>query len=274
MSQTVYLNQFNQTPIKGNSATKVNLNTLPVTIDPNSTNTLIPGDAVYLTTTTANQIYVDKCTVGIQPFGYILYNLKTDQFIANSRVEIGLAGTIMFAEAGATITRGQALEYQPNAIATGPLMLPSAGINPVSAVALDNASSNGSIFRMMILWQPETPDQAVFSFAAAIGNNSINPLNGETQLVSLTLAGTATFNAASVIPNKRLYFVITSGSATSNASITFSTNFRASATLPAAGISGNKVTITFVGDGTNYVELARATGPAMNDGVGAANQGF
>lgn len=258
MTQTVYLNQFNQTPIKGNSATKVNLNTLAVAIDPNSTNTLLPGDAVYLTTTTANQIYVDKWSSGQGiPFGYILYNMRTDQFVKNDRVEIGLPGTIMFAEAGAQISRGQSLEYQPNVVATGPLMIPAAGINPISAVALDNASASGSIFRMMVLWQPEAAQKSVFALTYVAAGISVNPYNGETQ--TYTATASATFNATEVIPNSRLYFVLTNALTTAYAAITFGTNFKSSGTISMAEVSGKIFTVSFVGDGVNYNEISRVS---------------
>src|ERR1700749_3622323 len=113
MSQKMYMNQFNQKPIKGNSATKVNLNTLSVVIDPNSSNTILPGDAVIMTGSTGNVIYVDKCTASQVPFGYVLYAMKTEKFTANMATTIGLGGTIMFGEAGGAITRGNNLEYVP-----------------------------------------------------------------------------------------------------------------------------------------------------------------
>jgi hypothetical protein len=253
----MYLNQFAQTPIKGNSATKVNLNTLPVTIDPNSTATLLPGDAVYLTTSTANQIYVDQWSAGKGiPFGYILYNMRIDQFVKNDRVEIGLSGTIMFGEAGATISRGQNLEYQSNAIATGPLMIPAAGINPISGIALDNASSGG-IFRFMVLWIPEVTASVTTNYTSlTTGNNSINPYTqGETIFVSATLAQ-LTFNASAVIPGKTLRFIITNASSATTV-VSFGTNFRASGTLPTSSTLGKIATIMFIADGITYDEIAR-----------------
>lgn len=152
MGQTFNLNSFNQSPIKGDSATKVNLNTLSVVIDPNSVATLLPGDAVVLTTTTgAGAIIVDKALASQTPFGFIYYSIKKDQFVAGDAVEIGLVGAIMFAQAQGTISRGNNLEYVPSAsLATGPLMKVNAGTNPICALSLSNAV-DGDVFRMIIL---------------------------------------------------------------------------------------------------------------------------
>lgn len=152
MSQTMNLNQFNQTPIKGDSATKVNLNTLSVQIDPNSTNTLLPGDGVVLTTTTgAGTILVDKALASQDPLGYIFYSVKKDQFVAGDVVEIGLVGSILFVQAQGSVNRGSNLEYVPNAsLLTGPLMKVAVGINPISGLSLSNGS-DGDIIRMIVI---------------------------------------------------------------------------------------------------------------------------
>lgn len=257
MSQTMYMNQFNQTPIKGNSGTKVNLNTLSVVIDPNSTNTLLPGDAVIMTSSTGNVIYVDKCLVTQVPFGYVFYAMKTEKFTANMATTIGLSGTIMFGEAGGAIIRGNSLEYVPNATVTGPQMIASGGINPISAVALDNASGSGSIFRFIVLQSSDSPLRSVLAlgtttplFVTRLNEPEVQTLT-PTQSMSLTAS-------APLLPGAILTFVITT-SGTTSYTITFGTNFKSTGTLATGTSSGKVFTISFVNDGVNYNELSRTT---------------
>lgn len=195
MGQQMNLNQFKQSPIKGDSATKVNLNTLSVQIDPNSTNTLLPGDAVVMTTTTGTgTILVDKALATQDPFGYIFYSVKTDHFVAGDAVEIGLVGAIMFVQAQGSISRGNNLEYVPSAsLTTGPLMKLAAGTNPISGLSLSNAS-DGDIFRMIVIGTAAV--SGTFS-GGTINNTPIGastPSTGAftvlTASTSLTVSGT------------------------------------------------------------------------------------
>lgn len=199
MGQQMNLNQFNQSPIKGDSATKVNLNTLSVVIDPNSTNTLLPGDAVVLTTTTgAGTILVDKALATQNPFGFIFYNIKTDHFVAGDAVEIGLVGAIMFVQAQGTIQRGNNLEYIPSAsLTTGPLMKVNAGVNPVSAMSLSNAS-DGDIFRMIVLGSASYQGNAVIT-SGSINNTPIGQSTAAVGAFTILTASTSLTVSGSTI---------------------------------------------------------------------------
>lgn len=257
MSQTMFMNQFNQTPIKGNSATKVNLATLSVVIDPNSTNTLLPGDAVIMTTSTGNVIYVDKCLATQQPFGFVLYAMKTEKFTANMATTIGFSGTIMFGEAGGAITRGNSLEYVPNAVATGPQMIASAGINPVSAVALDNASGSGSIFRFIVLQQSETTLRSV-QVLATTTPLFVTRLN-QSEVQTLTPTQNMSLTALAPLISDSILTIVITTSGTTSYTLTFGTNFKSTGTLATGGTSGKVFTISFVCDGVNFNELSRTT---------------
>lgn len=300
MGQQQNLNQFQQAPILGDTATKVNLNTLSVQIDPNSVNTLLPGDAVYMTTTDGATILVDKCTATIAPFGFVLYSLKTDQFVASDAVEIGLFGQIMYAEADGTINRGDLLEYVPSAsLITGPMMLNSAGVNPISGLALDNASDT-DIFRFMVMG-------VSYPLTATISGGTINntPIGQSTASVgkftvlqastSLTVSGTVsavaiydaivaltpsatisldptlggmftltpnnncTINAASVPAKHQRIVVQVLTSGTTPYGMTFGTNFKTTGTLSAGTSTGKYFHVEFDSDGSNFIETARTT---------------
>lgn len=263
MSQTFNLNAFNMQAMKGSVDTNGSFNVIPVVVDPNSTNTILPGDGLIITSSTGPVIFVDKALVGQLPVAFALYGIRGQQttsggigegVTANQPFEAGFGGTIMYAEAGGTITRGNNLEFSPQVTATGPQMLASANINPISAIALDNAVVNG-IFRMMVLYPATNPVNAVFALTSGTPI-SINPTNGETQ--TLTPGASLTLNAVAVLPNKKLYFVFTT-SGTTSYTITFGTNFKSTGTLATGTSSGKVFTVSFVGDGVNYNEIARTT---------------
>jgi hypothetical protein len=292
------LNQFAQLPILGDTATKVNLNTLSVQIDPNSINTLLPGDAVYMTATAGTTILVDKCSATVAPFGYVLYNLKTDTFIAGDAVEIGVAGQIMYALAAGTITRGNNLEYDPSAsLITGPQMLASGGVNPISALALDNATT-GNLFRMIVLG-------VSYPVTATISGGFINntPIGGTTPALgaftvltastSLTVSGntttttlydaivalattatislnpalgglftltptqSCTINAASVPAKHQRIVINIVTSGTVAFTVTFGSNFKSTGTLSTGTVNGTTFIVGFEGNGTNFCEVSR-----------------
>lgn len=299
MSQnTQQLNQFAQLPILGDTATKVNLNTISVQIDPNSVNTLLPGDAVYMTATTGTTILVDKCSATVAPFGYVMYNVKGDNFVAGDNVEIGLAGQILFLLAGGTIIRGNNIEYDPSAsLTTGPQVLASGGVNPISGLALDNATS-GNILRVMILgvsyavtetisggFINNTPIGQSVAAAGAFtvltastsatvsGNTTTTTLYDAIAsltpaatisldptlggLFTLTPTASCTINAATV-PSKHQRIVIQIvTSGTNSYVVTFGTHFKSTGTLSTGTVSGVTYTIGFEGNGTNFCEVTR-----------------
>ena len=295
MGQFQQLNQFNQAPILGDSATKVNLNTLSVQVDPNSVATLLPGDAVYMTATTGTTILVDKCTATIAPFGYVYYSLKYDNFVAGDNVEIGLVGAILYAQG--TITRGNNLEYVPSAsLVTGPRMLVSGGVNPISGLALDNATDT-QIFRFIVIGTAavsgtfsggtinNTPiGQATASLGAftvltastsltVSGNSTSTTLYDAIQTLStgatisldpttgglfnLTPIQSSTINVASVPAKHQRIVIHVTTSGTSSYNITFGTNLKSTGTLATGTVSGVTYTIGFEGNGTNFYETGR-----------------
>ena len=292
------LNQFAQLPILGDTATKVNLNTLSVQIDPNSTNTLLPGDAVYMTATTGTTILVDKCSATVAPFGYVLYHERTNSFVAGDAVEIGTAGQIMFLLAGGTITRGNNIEYDPSAsLVTGPQVLASGGVNPISGLALDNATS-GNLLRVLILgvsyavtetisggFINNTPIgqsvAAAGAFTVLTASTSLTVSGNTTTttlydaivaltpsaaitltptlggLFTLTPTASCTINAASVPANHQRIVIQIVTSGTGSYTVTFGSNFKSTGTLATGTVSGVTYTIGFEGNGTNFCEVTR-----------------
>ncbi len=293
MGQTMQVNQFQQTPIKGDSATKVNLNTLSVQLTYASVATLLPGDEVKLVNTDGDTILVEKCLAADIGIGFVFYAQNKDHFVAGDSFEIGLVGAIMFAEASGSIDRGDDLEYVPSAsLVTGPTMFQNAGTNPICALALDNAES-GDIFRMYVLGQANvtatitggainnapigqtTPNVGQFTNLSVTGTAvfkttasaisaltpgttvSLNPALAD--VFTLTPAQDETINAASVNAKGQVIQLVITTSGTTSRTLTFGSNFKSTGTL-ATGVTTAKVfTIAFVSDGTNYNELSRTT---------------
>lgn len=188
MSNKLQMNQFSQTPLKGAVAALLSDLTLSCQVDPDSVATLVAGTKVKLTDEVANTIVIDAALAADEGVGFVLYTPKKDSFTAGDPVEIGFSLTIMWGEAGGTISRGNQLE----SVATGAKLVANTG-NPVCGVALDNAS-NGDIFRYMVLMP--------YSIPATITSGSINgvAIGGSTPaagtFTTLTSTGTTTLGDA------------------------------------------------------------------------------
>lgn len=169
-TQNFTSNQFNNNiPIKGDTAFVEGFNVIPVMLDPNSVNQLVPGDAVVLTTTDGTTIMIDKAAADEVAFGFVLYNMQKNIFVPGDAFEVARFGTAVWAEAQGSIQRGDDLEYVPDTVNVGindnPLIKVSAGVNPICGVALDNAS-DGDLFRFVIITEVD--------FTPVIVGGSIN----------------------------------------------------------------------------------------------------
>jgi hypothetical protein len=287
-AQQFQSNQFaNNAPIKGDSARTVNFNVLPVMMDPNSTNTIYPGDAVVLTTTSGSQIFVDKSTASEVPFGFYLLDEKKAAKTANMSLEIAMFGEMIWAEASGSIDRGDNLEFVPDSSENsgvptdGPLMKLNAGVNPISGVAVDEAS-DGQLFRMIITQTQSTfiptvvggsinncpigastPNTGKFTSIATVvtaltpsATVSVDPTLGG--VFTLVPNATANINAASVINGQVIKLVITT-SGTAAYTLTFNTNFKSTGTLSTGSLNGKVFTIEFIGAGGVYNEVCRTS---------------
>lgn len=300
--QVFQSNQFNNNiPVKGDSAMTVGFNVMPVMLDPNSTNILYPQDAVVLTTTDGTAIFVDKAAATDVPWGFVLYEMKNNVFSVasgNVAMEIARFGTMIWAEAQGAIVRGDDLEYVPDASSNDPLMKVSAGINPISAIAMDNAS-DGDLFRMVIITQTDfaptivggtinntpigqaTANLGKFTVLQATTSLTVNGNTLSTTLqdaiVALTPAATiavpnATGGLFTIVPNQsctlnansvpashqRMVLVITT-SGTSAFNITFGTHFKTQGILSTGSVSGKVFAMGFECDGVNWNEVSGRT---------------
>ena len=299
--QVFQSNQFNNNiPVKGDTAMTVGFNVMPVLLDPNSTNVLVPGDAVVLTTTDGTAILVDKATASEVPWGFVLYQTKNNLFsIASGNVafEIARFGTLVFAEASGSITRGDDLEYVPDSTsAHDPLIKLNAGVNPICGIAVDNAT-DGEIFRMMIITETDfaptvvggsinncpigqaTPNLGSFTVLQATtsltvsGNTTTTTLYDAIAaltpaatisvnpllggLFTLTPTASCTLNAASVPAKHQRIVFVITTSGSSSYTITFGTSFRANGTLATGTVTAKVYCVGFECDGVNWNEVSR-----------------
>lgn len=303
-SQQFQSNQFNNNvPVKGDTAFVEGFNVLPVMMDPASDETqLVPGDAVILTTADGTTIMVDKAAATDIPFGFVLYNMQKNIFLPGDAFEIARYGTPVWAEASGSISRGDDLEYVPDnsdlGDADNPLMTVSGGINPISAVALDNAS-DGDLFRMMIVTQVDfvptivggsinntpigqaTANKGAFTVLTASTSltvsgstitttlqDAISALStGATISLDPTLGGlftlvpiqSCTINATSLPAKHQRMVIVVTTSGTVSYTITFGTHFKTTGTLATGTASGKVFLVVFDGDGVNINEASRTT---------------
>lgn len=93
---------------------------------------------------------------------------------------------------------------------------------------------------------------------AASGGAALNPATDLTALYTITPTASETLTASSAPVGYIVVLkVVTSG--TSTYTLTFGTGFVTTGTLATGTSDAKTFTLTFVGDGTNLVELARTT---------------
>jgi hypothetical protein len=88
------------------------------------------------------------------------------------------------------------------------------------------------------------------------GTISLDPTLGD--VFTITPTGDVTLNAASAPANAKITLIVTTSGTTSR-NITPNTNFKSTGALATGIVSGKTFSISFVGDGTNLVEVSRTT---------------
>lgn len=303
-SQQFQSNQFNNNiPVKGDTCFVEGFNVLPVMFDPASAAVqLVPGDAVVLTTSDGTTIMVDKAAADEIPFGFVLYNMQKNIFVPGDAFELARFGTSIYAQAQGSISRGDDLEYVPDSVNLGnaddPLMTVSGGINPISAVALDNAN-DGDIFRMIIITQvdfvPTIVGGTINNTPIGQGTANVGKFTVLQATTSLTVSGatitttladaivalstgptisldptagglftlvpvqSCTINAASLPTKHQRVVIVITTSGTTAYTITFGTHFKTQGTLSTGGTSGKVFCLGFECDGVNFNEVSGRT---------------
>lgn len=143
---TQQLNQFAQTPEKGQLTLDPNWNTLNCVVSANQATPLAPAQAVLIEDATGAAIPVtDIAAVGDAIFGFVTYNTRTDTYNALDSVKIARKGDVMLMEASAAIARGADVEV---VIAGNKVATRTAGT--IVGKALDKAAADGDLIRVEI----------------------------------------------------------------------------------------------------------------------------
>lgn len=138
-------------------------------------------------------------------------------------------------------------------VATTPGATPTAVISSTGALAPLSVASTGAITGTSVVVSGDLRS----STSTALGvtsPQSLNPTLG--QVFTITPTGAVTINAASAAIGSRIVLkVLTSG--TSSYTITFGTNFLTTGTLASGTADAKTFIVSFIGDGTNLIEVSR-----------------
>lgn len=163
------MNQFSQTPLKGEIAAIVNPSTISCQVDPNSANTLVAGDLVKLTQTAGNTILVDKAAASAsKALGFVIYSPKVDKWTAGMALEIALTGSVIYLESASSISRGRSVEF----VVSGSLVRATAGTNPPVGTALDQVVGAGQLLRVLVAIEPTESESSSSSCRSSSSSSS------------------------------------------------------------------------------------------------------
>lgn len=142
------INQFGQTPEVGDLDLLYPGGVLTCMVNQGSSSTIVPGQPVRLADVAKGGVpKVIPLTANTQPtFGFAIRNLKDASYTDGDPLEVAWGRSVMFMTAGAAIVPGAKVEvvYTTNKVIT------AAGTNPMVGYALDKATADGDVIRVLI----------------------------------------------------------------------------------------------------------------------------
>lgn len=145
---TQNINQFAQTPEKGDLDLKFPGGVLSGVVVSTQAGTLVPGQPVELADVAGGVLQFKSLAGATSPaFGFVSRNFKNASYAAGDALEVAFQGSVQYMQAGAAIARGAAVEAVP----TGQKVITAAGVNPKIGFALDKAAADGDLVRVYIL---------------------------------------------------------------------------------------------------------------------------
>lgn len=143
-------------------------------------------------------------------FGYIVRNIKDITLSARDICEVAYDGSVMYMTAGAAIARGARVEADVSAIK----VITAANVNPIAGLALDKASADGDLIRVLILTPAASATvygTSVISYSAGAGALPITARN-----IMLTTTGVEALTLANGIEGQELtiLMIVDGGTAT------------------------------------------------------------
>lgn len=145
---SVNINQFAQTPTKGQADLSLNPNTLGCQVTSDEATALVPGQAVKLVDSLGGVPKVTAVTADTDDiFGVVLYNVKNATFPALQALEVAAQDNVVYMEASAAIARGAKVMY----VVTGQKVATATAGKTVVGFAFDKATASGDLIRVYLL---------------------------------------------------------------------------------------------------------------------------
>ena len=147
-------NQFTLAPYLGMLDLRFNGDTIACEFDPAGSGTLVGGQAVTFSVNASGlPLVVPSLLASDDVAGYVNYDIKSAVFNPGNRLEISLAGNVMYLYAALAINRGQFVTSLPSAVAGGTNggVVPVTGSsgNPIVGYALDTQPI-GNLIRIFL----------------------------------------------------------------------------------------------------------------------------
>jgi hypothetical protein len=144
-------NQFAQSPELGMVDLRFNYNTVAVEIDASQGATpLIAGQAVKVVASAGGIPKVIGCAADSdEVFGFINYDIKSQQFLAGDKAELSQGGNVMYLVSVGAINRGAQVQLDLSYLGGVKTITGSSGANIVGW-AYDQASAAGQLIRVKL----------------------------------------------------------------------------------------------------------------------------
>ena len=192
-------NQREQNSEQGQLDLAINPAVMSAFIALTETETLVPGTPVKLADIAGGVPRLLVATADTDAiFGYLVRNFKDQSWVAGEHCEVAFAGSVMYMTAGAAIARGANVEYDVSAVK----VITAAGVNPVTGIALDKATADGDLVRVLILVPTGSEvvyAESVIDYSAGAG---ALPLTART--IALTTGGAEALTLADGVEGQRL----------------------------------------------------------------------
>lgn len=164
-------NQFTQSPTVGDLDLQFPGSVISVQVYASEASALVAGRAVKVVDSAGGVPKVTAIAANTDKVaGFIVRNLKDQDFPAGSRLELAQFGSVMYMTASGAISREGEVEYDYSTGKVGA----AAGVNPVVGIAVDKAAADGDVIRVQIM-APEAVDaRTVFSVRNTVTLAEIN----------------------------------------------------------------------------------------------------
>lgn len=149
---TLNSNQFKMETVAGELDLQFNSSVVSGKVSANQVAALIAGQGVKIEDSSTAIPSVLASGAGDEVNAFVIRNLKDANFPTDARVELAMAGSVMYMTANGAIPRWAKVEYDP---ATGKVGV-SAGVNQVVGRAYDKALADGDLIRVEIIGTPNS----------------------------------------------------------------------------------------------------------------------